>query len=83
MGIRTTVTLDEDVLVRVKRESRVRGLPFRETLNSLLRAALVAGEQRSRKPRFKVKATHMGYSEGLNYDDVESLLSHAEGEQHR
>ena len=83
MGIRTTVTLDEDVLARVKRESRVRGLPFRQTLNDLLRTALLSGERKSKKPAFRVRPTHMGDRPGLNYDDVESLLSHAEGEDHR
>ena len=41
MSIRTTVTLDDDVVARVKRESRSRGASFRDTLNDLLRAALV------------------------------------------
>lgn len=40
MSIRTTVTLDEDVLERVKAESRARGLSFRETFNQLLRLGL-------------------------------------------
>ena len=46
MSIRTTVTLDEDVLDRVRRESRSRGASFRDTLNDLLRFALIAGQQR-------------------------------------
>ncbi|HYZ87577.1 MAG TPA: hypothetical protein VE621_24390 [Bryobacteraceae bacterium] len=37
MSTRTTVTLDDDVLERVKRESRSRGASFRDTLNDLLR----------------------------------------------
>jgi hypothetical protein len=83
MSIRTTVTLDEDVLARVKRESRSRGVPFRLALNDLLRSALLASEKKPRKPTFKVKATHMGFRPGLDYDNVESLLAYAEGEGHR
>jgi hypothetical protein len=83
MSIRTTVTLDEDVIARLKRESRSRGVPFRQALNDLLRAALLASEKKPRKSTFRVKPTHMGHRPGLNYDDVESLLAYAEGEDHR
>ena len=83
MSIRTTVTLDEDVLERVKQESRSRGISFREMLNDLLRAALLASNIQAKRRGFRVKATHMGYRTNLNYDDVESLLEYAEGEQHR
>ena len=79
MSIRTTVALDEDVLERVKQESRSRGASFRETLNDLLRSALVKGDAPARRRGFRVKPTHMGYRPGLNYDDVESLLGYAEG----
>ena len=83
MSIRTTVTLDDDVVERVKRQSRARGTSFRETLNELLRLALLAAEGKPRRRGFRVKPTHMGYRPGLNYDDVESLLEYAEGENHR
>jgi hypothetical protein len=83
MSIRTTVTLDDDVLDRVKRESRARGLSFRETLNELLRTALIAKSSRVRRPAFRVKASHMGYRPGLPYDDVAALLEYAEGPEHR
>jgi hypothetical protein len=83
MGIRTTVTLDEDVLARVKQESRSRGTSFRETINELLRSALLAGRTQPKRSGFRLRATHMGLRPNLNYDDVESLLEYAEGEQHR
>jgi hypothetical protein len=75
--------LDEDVLARLKRESRARGVPFRQALNDLLRSALLAAEKKPRKTAFRVMPTHMGHRSGLNYDDVESLLIYAEGEDHR
>ncbi len=83
MSIRTTVTLDEDVLERVKRESRSRGLSFRETLNDLLRAALLNLDAQPRRRTLEIKPAHMGYKAGLNYDDIESLLEYGEGERHR
>lgn len=82
MSIRTTVTLDEDVLERVKQESREHGESFRETLNNLLRFALSEGKNLQRS-EFKIVPTSMGVFPGLNYDDIEGLISYAEGEDHR
>ena len=83
MGIRTTVTLDDDVLARVKQESRSRGTSFRETLNDLLRTALLARSKPPDRSKFRIRATHMGLRQGLNYDNTESLLEYLEGVQHR
>jgi Arc/MetJ family transcription regulator len=58
MSIRTTVTLDEDVLQRVKEESRLRGASFRDTLNDLLRQALLAPSPGSQRRNFEIKAVH-------------------------
>ena len=82
MSIRTTVTLDEDVLDRVKRESQARGASFRDTLNDLMRTALSL-EKHPRPRTLQIKPVHMGYRPGLNYDSVESLLEYGEGERHR
>ena len=76
------MTLDDDIMDRVKRESRSRGASFRDTLNDLLRAALSL-ENQPRRRTLKIKPAHMGYRTGLNYDDVESHLEYGEGEQHR
>jgi hypothetical protein len=83
MSIRTTVTLDEDVLDRVKRESRSRGTSFRDTLNDLLRAALLNLDAKPRRRTLKIKPVRMGYKPGLNYDSVEALIEYGEGEHHR
>lgn len=82
MSIRTTVTLDEDVLERVKQQSRSRGKSFRETLNEVLREGLVAVETRPKRKLY-LKPHHGGYYPGLNYDCTEALLEHAEGVNHR
>jgi hypothetical protein len=83
MSVRTTVTLDDDVIDRVKRVSRSRGASFRETLNELLRTALVGLDKKSPVRTLKIKPFPMGYKPGLNYDDTESLIEYGEGEQHR
>jgi len=83
MSIRTTVSLDEDVVARVKRESLSRGASFRDTLNDLLRAALLSIDYKPRRRALEIQPTHMGYKPGLNYDNIESLLEYGEGDRHR
>ena len=82
MSIRTTVTLDDDVLERVKLESRTRGASFRDTLNDLLRLAL-ASAPIAHHPHFKVKPFHMGVKAGVNYNDTEAMIEYGEGPYHR
>ncbi len=83
MSVRTTVTLDDDVVERVKRVSRSKGASFRDTLNDLLRAALLNLDNKPAHRTLTIKPIHMGYRAGLNFDDIESLLEYGEGEQHR
>ncbi|MBV9156561.1 MAG: hypothetical protein JO097_09890 [Acidobacteriaceae bacterium] len=83
MSIRTTVTFDEDVLERLKQESRVHGASFRHTLNELLRKALAQTGQPPTRREFHITPSHMGYVEGLNYDCTEVLLEYLEGPEHR
>jgi hypothetical protein len=82
MSIRTTVTLDEDVLERVKQESKARGASFRDTLNELVRAGLLNARNKPVRT-FKIEPTHMGFNPALNHDSVEALLEYGEGELHR
>jgi len=83
MSIRTTVTLDDDVLERAKRFSHKRGIPFRQGLNELVRAGLQAELAATPKRTFKIKPFHMGLKPGLSYDNIETLLEIAEGPEHR
>jgi hypothetical protein len=82
MSTRTTVTLDDDVLIRVKEVSRTRGVSFREALNELLRTALIETPARSEEP-FKIEPLDLGYRPELNYDSTEALLEYGEGQFHR
>lgn len=85
MGIRTTVTLDEDVLNRVKDESKATGRSFRETLNELVRDGLLAKQNsRKRKRELRIIPLNMGpRPEGINYDCTEALLEYLDGPGHK
>lgn len=81
--MRTTLTLDDDVAAKLKAESRKTGRPFRETVNSCLRAGLTMRKQGGAAPPFKVKARDMGIRPGINIDKVSALLDELEGPEHR
>ncbi len=83
MSIRTTVVLENDVIERVKLESKSRGVSFRETLNDLLRVALISLNEKPRRT-LEIKPFSMGpLRPGLSYDNIEALLEYGEGELHR
>ena len=82
--MRTTVTLDDDVAARLERERRRRRTSFKAAVNEVLRAGLDAAEapKRNQQP-FRTKGFDLGPSLVGSLDDVEEVLSRAEGEAHR
>jgi hypothetical protein len=81
--VRTTLTLDEDVAAKLKAESRKTGRPFRDTVNSCLRAGLSVQKQSAAARPFRVKAHDMGLRPGINIDKVSAMLDELEGPEHR
>jgi len=82
--MRTTLTLDDDVSVRIQQEQQKRGLTFRETVNALLREGLDHGAaQRGSRVRFTTRGFNLGPSLVGSLDNVEEVLARAEGETHR
>jgi hypothetical protein len=86
MSIRTTVTLDEDVLESARSFSRQHGIAFRQALNELVRRGILfekEAETAQAAQPFRVEPQHMGFRAGLNYDDVSELIEHLEGPSHQ
>ncbi|MBI4886581.1 MAG: DUF2191 domain-containing protein [Acidobacteria bacterium] len=82
--MRTTLTLDDDVAVRLEHERRKRRTSFKTVLNEFLRAGLDAAQAPERKRRtFHTRGFDLGPSLVGSLDDVEEVLSRAEGEAHR
>jgi hypothetical protein len=83
--MRTTVTLENDVAVRLEREQRKRRASFKDVLNDVLRAGLDAAERKeqARSKQFTTKGFDLGASLVGSLDNVEEVLSRAEGENHR
>ncbi|HVR35978.1 MAG TPA: antitoxin, partial [Methylomirabilota bacterium] len=68
--MRTTVTLESDVVRRLREVSRVERLSFKEAINTTLRRGL---DQRLVKPKgraFHTVAEDMGVLPHLNYDNI-------------
>jgi hypothetical protein len=83
VSIKKTVTLDDDVVARITRESKLRGESFGDTLNDLLRSALPEIDNSPNRRTITIKPTHMGYKRGPDHDSIESLIEYGEGEQNR
>jgi len=81
--MRTTLTLDDDVAVRLEREQRRRRTSLKEVVNDLLRQGLETLERRPSREPFRTKGFDLGPSLVGSLDNVEEVLSRAEGEEHR
>lgn len=79
--MRTTLTLDSDVAARLK--AAAKGRPFKVVVNEALRAGLAALERRApaRKPH-RTRGLDLGPSLVGSLDNVEEVLSRAEGDRH-
>lgn len=80
--MRTTLTLDDDVAVKLKAAAKDR--PFKTVVNDVLRAGLAALEKKAppRRP-FRTRGFNLGPSLVGSLDNVEEVLSRVEGEHHR
>jgi len=81
--MRTTLTLDEDIVAKLRSETRKTGKPFKQVVNETLREGLLTRRKNKDLPPFKVKARALGLRPGLNYDCVWKLLEEAEGPDYR
>ena len=82
--MRTTLTLDDDVAAKLKRESQRAGLPFREIVNETLRRGLERQRASAHRRAFKVTARDLGnLKPGLSLDNTAELIEHVEGSLHR
>ena len=81
--MRTTVTLDDDIVSKLKAEMRRSGRTFKQTVNEFLRIGLSLHGELKNGDRFKVRARPLGIIPGLNYDCTGDLLEESEGPFHR
>lgn len=81
--MRTTLTIDNDVLDRARALSTKRRTPFKTVINEALRAGLDHVERPAERRRYRTKPHAMGLKSGRNLDNIQELLSQIEGEVSR
>jgi len=81
--IRTTITLDDDVAVKLKAAMRKSGGSFKETVNETLRAGLLAQHTAKKRKPFKIRAKDMGLKPGYSLDKPWDLIEEIEGPGYR
>lgn len=83
-GMRTTLTVDDDVAAKLKAEARRTDRPFREVVNEMLRRGLAISGGTAPRPPFRIAARDLGnLKPGLSLDNIAELIEQAEGPLHR
>ena len=81
--MRTTLTIDDDVLERARAVAARLRIPFKAVVNEALRAGLDQVEQPAKQRRYKTEPHKMGLRHGHNLDNIHELLAQIEGEDCR
>ena len=81
--MRTTLTIDDDVLDKAKAVAAKLRAPFRHVVNEALHTGLQTVEDASRTRSYRTRPHKMGLKAGRNLDNIQALLSQIEGEDHR
>lgn len=81
--MRTTLSVDDDVMERARAIAAKLSKPFKTIVNDALRAGLDLVEQPAKKRRYKTKPRKMGLRQGRNLDNIQELLAQIDGEDFR
>jgi hypothetical protein len=81
--MRTTLSIDDDVLEKAKAAAAKRRLPFRTIINEALRAGLKTFGTPPQAVPYRTEAHKLGLKAGRNVDNIQELLTQVEGEDSR
>jgi len=81
--MRTTLSIDDDVIERARAVAARLGTPFKMIVNEALRAGLDQVEQPAKQRPYKTQPHRMGLRQGRNLDNIQELLAQIEGEDSR
>jgi hypothetical protein len=79
--MRTTITLESDVAVRLERLTRERGITFKEAVNSTLRAGLDQALPQAAAMRYVLPTFPMGVRPGIDLDRARHLDAELEDDE--
>ena len=80
MGMRTTLTLDDDLAGLLKQRAHELGVPFKEAVNRTIRAGLGDVAPAGRRPAPKTVPHSFGFSPGVDLDKLGQLADELEAE---
>jgi hypothetical protein len=81
---RTTITLEDALLRRLKAEVRRTGRSFKDVVNAVVRQGLEGQKSASKAAPFQLRgARDLGSCPGLDYDNIGKLIEYAEGPSHK
>ena len=83
LDVRTTLTLDDDVIAKLRADMRKSRRSFKDAVNETLRVGLALGKRSKAAPRFVVRARDLGRKPGIELHNVGALLEQLEGPLHR
>jgi len=83
--VRTTITLDDDLAIRLERHRSQHGESFKQALNEAVRAGLNQIESSAEAPREvrRTKPLALGRRLAGSIDDIGEVVAIAEGEDYR
>lgn len=81
--MRTTLTLDDDVVDRARGMAEKLGVPFRAVVNRALRLGLDEVQKPTVRRPYRTTPHDMGLREGYSLDNVQELIARIEGEDAR
>lgn len=81
--MRTTITIDDDVLDRARLVAGRLRAPFRLVINEALRAGLSTVEAPARVQPYRTQPHQLGLRAGRNLDNIQELLAQFEGESRK
>ena len=81
--MRTTISIDDDVLERARAIAARLHTPFKAVVNEALRAGLDTIEKPAKRRPYKTRPHKMGLQSGRNIDNIQELLAQIEGEDSR
>jgi len=80
--MRTTLTLDPDVAMKLKKRMAEKKLTLKETVNQALRSGLKAVEQEKKRAPFKVIPHSFGFKPGIDLNRLNQLVDELESEEY-
>lgn len=81
--MRTTISIDDDVMERARALSVKLNTPFKKIVNEALRSGLEHVERPAKRRPYKTKSHAMGLRSGRNLDNIQELLAQVDGEDSR